>query len=123
MLASLGLFQVLHIYQKPVASLIESPFPSIPIVCHRLSCSPCSVTLSLLLALEHQAPSNLSAFVHAVTSACDSFSVFFFLIISAFRACFAANFWRKPSLNSPGHNGFHDSSQNMHGISLEYCSQ
>lgn len=41
------------------------------------------------------------------------------LTFLAFRACLTATFWRKPSLNSPGHNGFHDISQHMHSTFLQ----
>ena len=73
-----------------------------------LAASPCATTSltrpycsSLLLVLSTSVPLYMLAFLPV--------KLFHVLILTilAFRACLTATFFRKPSLNSPGHNGFH----------------
>lgn len=110
---------LLHIYQKAVTSRPANTYLSIllcatvPLAHHVLVISaftdplniktiPTSMLLYMLLLL----PVTISPCV-------------LFLITSILRTCFTATFWRKPSLNTPGHNRFYNRSQKMHGSFLQ----
>lgn len=119
MLASHSLFQVLHIYQKAVTSHPANPYLStllcatVPLVHHVL------VTSAFTNPLNIKTISTSMLLYMLLLLSVTMFPCVLFLITSILRTCFTATFWRKSSLNTPGHNRFYNRSQNMHGSFLQ----